>query len=103
MKRHWMMTMLIVYRIINPRVLVDFAREACHFPKLNHLEKQDMYETFLSCSNPTDHILESLFLRGSESTPSRGSTLLYDVILMSFKTIMSGVQRSELETVYIIR
>ena len=96
------------------RTLLDFARESCHFPKLYHLEKQDIYETFLSCSNPTDDILESLFLRGSESTPSRGNTLLHDVrgsestpsrgntllhdvILMSFKTIMSGVQRSDLE------
>ena len=77
--------------------LLDFAREACHFPKISHLEKQEMYETFLSCSNPTDDILESLFLRGSGSTPSRGNTLLHDVILMSFKTIMPGVHRSELE------
>ena len=75
---------------------MDFVREACHFSKLDHLEKQNLRETFLLGSNPTDDILESLFHRGSGSTAWRGNTLIYDVIRMSFKT-MSGVQRSELE------
>ena len=49
------------------RTLMDLARESQelrYYPKLNHVEKQGLYESFLSTLHPSEDILNALFLRG---------------------------------------
>ena len=76
-----------------PRLnLVDLAREAQelrYYPKLNRVEKQGLYESFLSTLHRSEDILNALL---------RGNTLLYDCIIFSCKTLMTGVMRSELNS-----
>ena len=68
---------------------MDFAREsfdARFYPKLYLVEKQEIYERFLSTSHPDEAVMDSLFLQGASASNARGNMLMYDCIMVTCKT-----------------
>ena len=75
--------------------LMDFAREACHFPKLNHLENR----TCMKHSSRVATLLMTFQNRFSfvVVSPHHREGISYSTMLSSCRSRLSGVQRSELE------
>ena len=80
------------------RTLMDMARAQCYFPKLDNPEKRDTFKKFVHGTDDmrTD-LFPAIFMKQNGAGTLNGKSVMHDLIILKFQSVISGVQNQHLE------